>query len=149
MGLSLGILLIAAIGAVRDPIPWWVPQRACQVSARRLVSHHITRVSLRWGFDLGIGVRTFVVTPAFYGIIALAIVAPSPVFSLALGELYGLARVVTIATFSRVVRRRLVAGCDRTEPALGLARRLRWAVGLATLLMIAFVGWSVTETVSP
>lgn len=133
LGVALGIVLAAAVAALSHPAPWWVPQRTCQVSGHRLVAQHITAASFGWGFDLGVGVRTFVVTPAFYGIVGLAIAAPNPLFSMLIGTGYGCARVLTIACFSRVVRRLQLVGCEATEPGLGLAKRLRFLLALATV----------------
>ena len=144
LGLSVGVVVVAAVAALARRMPWWVPQRTCQVSGNRLVAQHITSASFGWGFDLGVGVRTFVVTPAFYAVLALGIAAPGPFFSLILGTTYGCVRALTIAGFSRVVRRQLLRGCEAAEPGLGLAKQLRVAISLGTLLAAAFaVQWRV------
>jgi hypothetical protein len=134
LGLALGIIIAAATAALSHPAPWWVPQRTCQVSGHRLVAQHINAACFSWGLDLGLGFRTFVVTPAFYGIVGLAIVAPNPLWSVVIGVSYGSVRVLTIACFSRVVRKLQLKGYEATEPGLGLAKRLRVVVALATVL---------------
>jgi hypothetical protein len=133
LGLALGIILAAAVAALSHPTPWWVPQRTCQVSRHRIVAQQMTAAFFGWGFDLGLGVRTFVVTPAFYGIVGLAIAAPNPLFGMLIGTVYGCARVLTIACFSRAVRKLQLAGCEATEAGLGLAKRLRFVLALATV----------------
>ena len=133
LGLAAGIILASAVATLSHPVPWWMPQRTCQVSGHRLVAQPIAVASFDWGFELGMGIRTFMVTPAFYGIVGLAIAAPNPSVALVVGMAYGCARALTITCFIPTVRRLQLAGCEATEPGLGLANRLRFVLALTTI----------------
>jgi hypothetical protein len=133
IGLALGVAAAATVGTFPGTKPWWIPERTCQVSGRRLDLEGINRASFGWGLDLGVGLRTFVVTPAFYALIGLGIAAPNPLISVILGSGYGSIRALVIAAFTLVVRKRLGSGGDGPEPALGIACRLRRPLAFATI----------------
>lgn len=135
LGIALGVLVVAGVSTLWGHQAWWIPQRACQVTGRRLVAQGRVRAGFFWGLDLGIGVRTFLVTPAFYAVIGLGLAERNPALGILIGTAYGLARTFTIAVFSIVVSRRLQTRSDRREPALGLATRSRPLLALATLLL--------------
>jgi hypothetical protein len=137
LGLALGVIVVASVATLSHPSPWWVPQRTCQVSGYQLGYQRMSAVSFGWGVDLGVGVRTFLVTPAFYGVVGLGLAASNPAFGLVTGVVYGLARTLTIACFSLAVRRLQTKGCEATEVGAGLAKRLRFAVALATIAVPA------------
>ncbi len=139
LGIALGLLVVAAVSTLWGHDAWWIPQRACQVTGRRLVAQGRVRAGFFWGLDLGIGVRTFLVTPAFYAVIGLGLGARHPALGILIGTVYGLARTCTIAVFSIVVSRRLQTVSDSREPALGLATRSRPILALAALLLAVFV----------
>jgi hypothetical protein len=89
--------------------------------------------------ELGVGVRTFVVTPAFYGLLAVVVSTGRPETALGLGAFYGFARGATTAAFAVVVGRRSATAGEEVDAGFGLERALRvpavLAMAAAALLM--------------
>jgi hypothetical protein len=92
----------------------------------------LERAAFRWGVKLGLGVSTYVVTPALYAMLVVATIQSSPVRAISLCALYGVARGATIVRFALVQRD--VAEGKRSVPGVGLERMLRLPLtGVAAL----------------
>lgn len=132
-----GLSIIATlIGNVRR----WIPQRVCQVSGSLPRRYGLSKASLLWGLKLGIALRTLIVTPALYGLLAIGAAQQPPSTVLALSELYATARVLTIDVFALVIGRRESHGTyDRCAmvPGVGIERKLR--LPLVALIALAAV----------
>jgi hypothetical protein len=115
---------ISGLGRTRA----WLPERSCQVS-NALMRERRERAALRWGFELGTGVHTLVVTPAMYALLAIAAAQPRPLVVAAVCVLYGASRGATIAGFALVYAWR--HGRERGVPGLGLERAMRVPVVIA------------------
>jgi hypothetical protein len=137
-GLVLGLVSMAAAFTVWPRGRYAMPERRCQVdpsllrrSSRQVAAYH-------WGKKLGTGVQTFVVTPAFYGMLAL-IVATGPIHALLLSVLYGASRAAAIDVGALSVSRHRSATAP--EPGLGLESRSRPVVvsllALSTILSMS------------
>lgn len=100
VGIALGLAMLAVIAMLWSPASRLLPERRRQVSSRLLLGPSRFRASLRWGFELGIGVSTYAVTPAFYLVLALGLAADSLRVPLLMGAAYGMARGIAIAAFS-------------------------------------------------
>lgn len=114
----------------------WIPQRVCQVSGSLPRRYGLSRASFLWGLKLGIALRTLIVTPALYGLLAIGAAQQQPIMVLALSVLYATTRVLTIDLFALMISRRESSGTyDRCAvvPGVGLEKKLR----LPLIAMIA------------
>lgn len=136
--LRSGIVFAAAlvsIGALRwSQMRLWLPQRTCQVAGGRLLVSGKERAALRWGVELGLGLLTFAVTPAFYAFVGIAIATGKPMLVIAACVAYGVIRGATIASMSLVVSQRTARGAGGELPGLGLERLL------AAPLVVSVIG---------
>lgn len=143
-GTAFALLALAIASAISPRVWRLAPQRRQQVSYSTLSSPRDELLGVfRWGAVLGIGVKTNLVTPAAYGIGALALLT-GPYDALAAGCVYGLARGAAVVVGSNTVGRRLVLGTDGREPLLGLSKAttLPLLVVIAiTSIALALRGW--------
>jgi hypothetical protein len=96
-----------------------------------------------WGVELGAGIRTLVVTPAYYGLLALSVTQPSIFWAFAVAVLYGVSRGGVIVAFAEVARRLESSKPPEWEPGDGLEVKLR--APLAILIGLAVVsGFQMT-----
>lgn len=124
-GLLGGVASISILATLWLRARAWLPQRACQVSGSHLRRYALKETALRWGLTLGVGVCTFLVTPALYALIAVAVVQPNAFVAGGICVLYGISRGTTIAVFALVVGKREESGTYGREPGRGLERALR------------------------
>lgn len=132
-----GVILAAAgmsvIGIGFPSIRRALPEPACQVSdTPRLGS--LTPAALRWGVTLGLGVCTYVVTPAIYALLGVALGQSGPISAALLCTIYGLTRGITIVMFTVAP-----AGqeTDRvTDAGEGLEKILRVPLALAVVVAV-------------
>lgn len=128
-GLAFGMVLFAAV-ATLPALRLWVPERNCQVASARLLKGGLVQATMRWGIVLGLGLCTFIVTPAIYALIGAGLglhhVSSVPILFVT----YGTIRGATIAWFAvgRVQQRR------SPDSGLDLKRGLRIPL-LGTLLL--------------
>lgn len=144
IGLSAALVIVTASAALvatfRPTFRRWLPERRCQVKPRVFKESSRAVAALRWGFTLGTGVSTYVVTPAFFALVAL-IAASSPTHALFLGFLYGATRGAVIAMAAGVVATRR----DGSLVGQGLLRATRVPITALTLVAaVASIG--VTST---
>lgn len=130
----LGVGGLAALALAWPGIRLWLPERRCQVSSTVM---HLppVRGAFHWGVELGTGVTTYVVTPAMYALLAVAVAQTQPLIVPALCGLYGCCRGAAIARFALAY-----AHMDerrRSTPGAGLEAALRLPVLAATLAAVA------------
>lgn len=121
-------LVLAVAGVSTVAVTWprarrWLPDRACQVSKSLLLKRSLGRAALRWGTELGLGVCTFVVTPAFYALLVVALGQRTPVVAASLCVIYGMVRGATIACFALVQASREAVGRDWGWSETGMLER--------------------------
>jgi hypothetical protein len=136
-GFLLGLTLLS-IAAIHSRRVWGLlPERTRQVSGTRLsTTPSVAAVAFPWGFELGVGIMTFLVTPAFYGLIAVASAERWPLGSVTVGVAYGASRGLTIAAMSLLMLRRARRNEER-EAAVGMARATRWPFTFLLVLIAA------------
>lgn len=133
-GVLIGLGTLSATAVALPGLRRWLPDRTCQVRPYHVYMVPLTRVAFRWGIELGVGVCTFIVTPAFFALLAVAVTQPLPQRAAMLLALYGAARGLTIAYFA-------MAQSDReieVSPGLGLERRLRVPMAITVLGAVLF-----------
>ncbi len=133
IGVLLGVALLSASALIRPSIRRWIPERACQVPGSLVQRHRMSHVAYLWGFQLGLGIRTFLVTPAFYGMLAVAVGQRHVCESILICVVYGLARGMAIAVVA--VRRRPRGAFSELDLLVGLERKLR--IPLVVVLVLA------------
>lgn len=131
MALVAALIGMVLLAAALPSSARWLPERRCQVARVLLRQTSLNQTALRWGFQLGLGFRTYLVTPAFYALIGIMVGQSNPVAALAIGGSYGLVRGAAISGMA-------VAQCLRglTPEAVGegLERRLRPALLLCAVI---------------
>lgn len=143
VGLGLGateggktaVLLLFSVGSVValfvPSVRALLPDRQRQVRVKHMRSRP-ARAAAEWGFDLGTGVLTHYITPAFYAFLGVAVAQASPEATFGVTVMYGLARGTAIAGLA--VRYSHLD--DSSAPALrGLYRRS--PTFLAFLILVA------------
>lgn len=93
------VVVLAAVAVLRDAgvLRFPLPQNARQVP-REVLGRDVARGSLRFGFEMGTGVRTYVSSTVPYAlVVALLLTAPSLATALATGAGFGLGRALTPA----------------------------------------------------
>lgn len=118
----LGVGCLGAAAVVLPALRPWLPEAACQVPSRRM-SEALHAAAFRWGVELGMGVRTFSVTPALYPLLAVTLVQPEPALAAVVLGLYGLARGAAIASFAVGYAHRGAEGAG--IPGAGLEHAMR------------------------
>src|SRR5437867_5744650 len=83
----------------------FLPERKCQVRQETFHQTSFARTGFRWGVELGLGLRTWCVTPALFVLCGMTLVLAS-VPGVAACGVYGLARGSAIAIVS-IAKRRL------------------------------------------
>jgi hypothetical protein len=91
------VVAVAAVGVLRDAevVRFPLPQNARQVP-QTVLTGDVARGSLRFGFEMGTGVRTYVSSTVPYVlVVALLLTAPELVTAVAAGAGFGLGRALT------------------------------------------------------
>lgn len=136
MGVLLGLGLVSVTSTVIPSWRRWVPQRGRQVRAGLMHERNRESAAFLWGVELGTGIRTWVVTPAFYGLMALCLTQPSALRALAICLLYGATRGSVIVTLAEVARRLGSSRPAEWEPGHDLEVKLRGPLALLTCLAV-------------
>ena len=157
-GFTLGTLmagitmLVAGLGTTPGQALWIVALASLLAAASdgRLAGFHIPghdrQVNERWldryrswvygagfGWQIGVGLATYIMTSALYLLILIGSLTAEPVFAIALGALFGLVRGLAVY---------LVAGLDSTERLLSFHSKFesyREAVRQSTIVIMAAV----------
>ncbi len=131
---TLGLTSIAAL--LWPGLAALLPERACQVWRSDLFRYPVCLAACRWGVQLGVGFRTFIVTPAVYTMAAAALIQQGILQTAGICLVYGVARSGTIGWVAVIGRR---APGDRL-PSGSIKKALRYpCVGLGTLTIAAAV----------
>jgi hypothetical protein len=141
-GILWGLVAVAVVALLVPQVRPWLPQRRCQVGGNRLRQSGASVGAAVWGFELGLGVRTYLVTPAFYGMAALQIGLGSPALALVASATYGLSRGAAIASAAILIGSRKRRGVTSGDVGLGLEPRSR------PLLAAVVTGAAVLTSVS-
>lgn len=142
IGIALAALAVGFLGMLVPRTKVWLPQRAAQVSSELIHTGRTGRMSFGWGFELGVGVRTFLVTPAFYGLFAVALAQRTPLIALGIGVAYGASRGAALAVMTLASREpsHRVAAILRTDGVTRLMRVPLLVILAATFVVVASTG---------
>jgi hypothetical protein len=135
VGIIIGFSAAAAAATCWPRLSEWLPERSCQVGKETWERRGIEKAALRWGVRLGLGVCTFVVTPAFYGLIAVSLDQRGVMTPIVIWMTYGFVRGGTIAVMA-VHRRR---GLSALPIIVGSHRSLRPVLAAAVVVGAIFV----------
>lgn len=133
-GFVWGVVVLVVASLVFPYLAHLLPERACQVRSDLMLRERPMHVAFRWGYELGTGLYTFIVTPALLGLVAVMVGQQRVTACLVIGLAYGFARSGTVALVASYP-----AGggrADRTTPVeVGrILVRLRPALLGATVL---------------
>lgn len=133
IGLVFAVGAVATVALVRPRVRSWLPGRRCQVPRYHTTGQSLTSVGFKWGLELGVGVCTLIVTPAFLTLVAVGLTQRPAIAIVGLLAVYGLVRGGTIATFAVLKSR--VHG-DRLPPGVGLERVMRGPLSALSVLAV-------------
>jgi hypothetical protein len=139
-GLFIAGLAVAALAMRRPTLRGWLPQRTCQVSAAMGYTMSLKLASFRWGIELGLGIPTLMVTPAFYALLGTFLAQERVLDHLLVGATYGAARGATIFAFALAKGRAAKRGHPAGTVGVGLRSRL------TPLLVATILGLAVAAT---
>lgn len=100
LGIGGALIVLGLVGMLHPSFATFLPSRRLQLPQETYFKLTRTRAALRWGISLGIGVRTYVVTPAFFALLGALVVQTSIFGAVAIGLIYGLTRGVVISIFA-------------------------------------------------
>jgi hypothetical protein len=121
--LGLGIIAIASL--LVPSLAQLLPERPCQVQSSVLHAKGRSRAAWDWGIELGLGVRTFIVTPGFHALLAVAVGQHHALMATLVCATYGLVRGLTIAYFAVEQGRHGAAPEHSRRDGIGLAWAFR------------------------
>jgi hypothetical protein len=131
-----GAALDLGVGGLR--VPSALPR---QVNDQWLTRYRGWVYGAGFGFQLGLGVATFVTTAAVYGTWLVAFLSASPLIGVAIGAAFGGARSAVILIMARVDDRVALAAVHRRIAAwAGAARRAAAGAQVALALVVIGVG---------
>jgi hypothetical protein len=131
LGVGVGVLVVLAL--LWPGLRRWLPEAACQVRDDPMGSGAMHRVAFVWGVELGLGLRTYAVTPALFMVPTIALLQPSALAVLAIPSIYGFARGATIAWFAALSARPKIRSAP---PGIGIERRMRIPLAVATIAAV-------------
>jgi hypothetical protein len=130
------VLAAAVAGVLRDAgaVSFPLPQNARQVP-RDVLTRDVARGSLRFGFEMGTGVRTYVsATVPYVLVVAVLLTAPGPATAVAVGAGFGAGRAITPTA------RYAAADGERWDDALHAhLRTVKLTAGVATAAVLALL----------
>jgi hypothetical protein len=133
------VVAVAVAGVLRDAglVRFPLPQNARQVP-QTVLTGDVARGSLRFGFEMGTGVRTYVSATVPYVLVAaLLLTGPSFVTAVATGAGFGLGRALTpTARYASRDGETWDAVLHRHLPTIKVVSGLAVAVALAVLLFV-------------
>lgn len=135
-GLALALSALATVAVMFPRLEDWLPEHRRQVRGELLFVHSARGAALRWGFQLGLGFITRIVTPGFLALMAVALIQPAPLRTLTVCVAYGVVRGSVLAGFALSKARR-----ERLRAPIGLLdgplkKMLRIPVGVASVLVV-------------
>lgn len=136
VGVGWALAIVSLAGLASQRLWKWFPQRACQVAAGQRFRQGRSTTSLIWGIQLGAGVTTYLVTPAFYGLLGVAFALQSPLTAVLAGAVYGLTRCLMIDAVAVVRRQARLMGQD-ILPLVGLEARMRLPLAATIVIGLA------------
>ncbi len=134
--LALGITVVASLLAAASDgrlAGFHIPGHDRQVNERWLDRYRSWVYGAGFGWQIGVGVATYIMTSALYLLILMGGLTAEPVFAIALGALFGLVRGLAVY---------LASGLDSTERLLSFHARFeshREAVRQTTIVVLAVV----------
>lgn len=131
------LVIVFSLGATAMPhLDVFIPQKRRQVTSM-FVRLSRTESAFVWGIQLGLGVATFLVTPAIYAVVAGAALQPAPLLTLTVMITYGTARgtAMALAAWRHTEWDTFCRACSwRTGLMIGQMRVPLLAAQLAVLL---------------
>jgi hypothetical protein len=121
-GIALAFAALGIAAILKPHLLHWLPQRPRQVALATAFKHSAWIYPGLWGFELGIGVRTFLATGGFYVLLAALLIQETPWQTIVVGVTYGGARGLALSVFA--VLNRLREERQALPAGFGLKHRL-------------------------
>jgi len=148
LGLSVGVVLgVAAVSALvcgasdLDPFGLHLPYHGRQVNERWLDRYRAWVYGAGFGWQIGVGLATYITTAGIYLMILLTALTGEPWFALALGGAFGLVRGLAIYAGRTITSPEALLRVHRRFGALRQPVRLATAVVLLAVGVVAATAW--------
>ena len=128
------VIALAAAGADSGAFGHWLPLVRRQVDDAWLSSYRPWFYGAGFGWQIGVGVATYIMTAAVFLVVALAALTANPLDAMAIGVLFGLARGLTVLLTSRVQSPAQLRSLHRQLARIGPAVR---AIVIAVEVLVA------------
>lgn len=125
LALSASAMSLCVLASISPRLQILLPYPRRQVRRELLWLHGRVKGAFIWGIDLGAGFRTYIVTPALYGLLAIGLLLRDSA-GIAVLTMYGLARGSSICALA-IYKGRRVDTCNADRLLDGrVARLARW-----------------------
>lgn len=144
VGIAAGVTLAGAVIDARL-LPWAPPFIRRQVNETWLPTYRGWVYGFGFGWQIGTGITTYVMTTAVFGMILLGALSASPAVAFGVAMTFGLVRGVAVFITDRCTSFDLLAAFHRRFDALGLVvRRVVIAVQVVVGAVAATIAWEWT-----
>jgi MFS family permease len=141
--------VLAALAAASDlrVFGFQLPYHCRQVNELWLNRYRPWVYGAGFGWQVGVGIATFIMTAGVYLMIALAVLTTSPAAALGIGIVFGIVRGLAVVPARRITTPEALGDFHRRfDAAAPLTRRLMITVELAVAAIAAFAAWVFTLT---
>jgi hypothetical protein len=140
-GLAAGLALLCA-GSDLHPFGWSLPSHGRQVNELWLSQYRPWVYASGFGWQIGTGLATYIMTAAVYLLVALAGLTAAPVIALGLVTLFGFVRGLAVLLSWRIDRPERLHAFHRRFDQLGPTVRIGTiAVQLVVAVVAAWAAW--------
>ena len=138
--------VLAAVAAASDlrVFGFQIPYHCRQVNELWLNRYRPWVYGAGFGWQVGVGIATFIMTAGVFLMLALAVLTTSPLAALAIGIVFGIVRGLAVVPARRITTPDALRDFHQRFDALGpVTRRLMIVVELAVAAAAAVAAWGV------
>src|SRR4051812_32745910 len=137
--------LLVSLAILSPALSLLLPERRSQVDPAQFFRWSARRAAFLWGLQLGFGIRSYIVTPALYSLLAVGLVIQSRLIATVVVAVYGVSRGIAILALSLLLDRRLQN--QRSSPRKVLRLRIKeWSripLFVGTLMTLGWAMWTL------
>ena len=138
--------MLAAVAAASDlrVFGFQIPYHCRQVNELWLNRYRPWVYGAGFGWQVGVGIATFIMTAGVFLMIALAVLTTSPLAALGIGMVFGIVRGLAVVPARRITTPEALRDFHQRFDALGpVTRRLMVVIELAVAATAAVAAWGV------
>jgi len=146
LGIAAGLAVVAAASDLRL-FGFQIPYHCRQVNELWLNRYRAWVYGAGFGWQVGVGVATFIMTAGVALMVALAVLTMDPIAALGIGLVFGIVRGLAVVPARRITTPQALSDFHRRFDALGpVTRRLMIGVEGAVACTAALAAWGFVVT---